>query len=123
MKFRIMMDKLLFMYHVINLESSTLAKQIQAVQQRNDLPGLIQEVQTLISELELPNLFSEKMKKSKWKNLVKKAIYKANETESRQAIQPYKKVADLGKAEDNFECKDYLSTLPLSKARCNEEKG
>ena len=49
-----------------------------SVQQRNDLPGLTQEVQTLISELELPNLFSEKMKKSKWKNLVKKAIYKAN---------------------------------------------
>ena len=51
------------------------------------------------------------------KNLVKKVISKANETEIRQAIQPYKKVADLGKAEDKFECKDYLSTLPLSKAR------
>jgi hypothetical protein len=117
MKFRIMMTKLLFMHHGLSLESSTLAKQIQKVQQRNDLPGLTKEVQTLISELELPNLFSEKMKKSKWKNLVKKAIFKANENEIRQAIQPYKKMADLGIEEDKFECKDYLSTLPLSKAR------
>ena len=71
----------------------------------------------MISELELPNLFIEKMKKSKWKNLVKKAISKANEFEIRQAIQPYKKMSDLGIAEERFECKDYLSTLPLSKAR------
>ena len=49
--------------------------------------------------------------------MVKKAIHKANENDIRKSLEPYKKVKHLNIGDDKFECKQYLSTLPLEKAR------
>ena len=117
MKYRIMMSKLLFMHHILNLEINSLAKQVQMAQQKHDLPGLTKEVEHLILLLKLPNCFEEKMSKSKWKNLVKRAVSRANEEEIRSSIEPYKKIVSSIIETENFECKNYLSTLTLSKAR------
>ena len=65
----------------------------------------------------LPNCFEEKISKSKWKNLVKGAVSRANEEEIRSSIEPYKKIVSSIIETENFECKNYLSTLTLSKAR------
>jgi hypothetical protein len=48
-------------------------------------------------------------------NIVKKAIHKANEEEIRHSIEPYKKMKHLNIADEEFGCKQYLSTLPLEK--------
>ena len=117
MKYRIMMSKLLFLHHIVSLDSGSLAKQIQISQQRTQTPGLTSEVQGFMEELDLPNCLEIKFTKAKWKNLVKKAIHKANENEIRQSLEPYKKVKHLNIGDDKFECKQYLSTLPLEKAR------
>ena len=116
-KYRIMMSKILFLHHIINLDSGSLAKQIQNSQQINQTPGLTTEVLGFIEELNLPNCLEIKFTKAKWKNIVKKAIHKANESEIRQSMEPYKKIKHLNVVEEKFECKEYLSTLPLEKAR------
>ena len=58
-----------------------------------------------------------KLSKSKWKNLVKRAINQANEEEIRASIEPYKKIDSSIIETEKFECKEYLSTSTLSKAR------
>ena len=62
-----MMSKLLFMHHIINLEITSLAKQVQMAQQKHDLPGLTKEVEDMIIKVKLPNCFDVKLSKSKWK--------------------------------------------------------
>ena len=111
MKYRIMMQKLIFMNHILHLGENALAKQIQAAQQSNNVAGLTQEVEIFIVQLELPNCFNTIILKNKWKRLVKNAIVKANEKEIRQSSSSYKKIKN--KVQDD----EYLSSLSLSQAR------
>jgi hypothetical protein len=48
------------------------------------------------------------MTKSKWENLVQRAISQANEEEIRASIEPYKKIDSSCIEAEKFECKDYL---------------
>ena len=117
MKYRIMLSKITFLHHIINLDPGSLAKQIQKTQERYQTPGLTSEVLRYMEELNLPNCLEVKFTKAKWKNLVKKAIQEANEKDIRQSIEPYKKMKHLDIENEKFECKQYLSSLPLEKAR------
>ena len=117
MKYRIMKSKLLFMNHILHLDNNSLASQIQKAQLTNDVPGLTQEVQKMIVDLGLPNCFSEKISKTQWKTMVKKAIAAANEQDVRNSLKKYKKVKCHNFDEEKFGCKAYLSNLSLEKAR------
>ena len=116
-KFRIMMNKIIFMNHILNLNENTLARQVQIAQQENESPGLTEEVKKYIRDLNLPSCFDNYFSKSKWKTLVKNAIRKANEEEIRESIKPYKKMKRIKVEEEKFERKDYLTSLSLCKAR------
>ena len=105
------------MNHIVNLDNGTLAKQIQEAQLENDSPGLTKEVQAYMEELNLPNCLLTRIPQMKWKTLVKKAVSQANEKEIKEEIIPYKKMKNVNVEEENFECKDYLSNLPLYKSR------
>merc|ERR1712080_122400 len=48
MKFRIIQSKLMFIYHIINMDKTSLANQIQNIQQKYSLPGLTKECQEYI---------------------------------------------------------------------------
>ena len=117
MKFRNMMNKLIFINHILNLNDNTLAKQILSTQIAQDLPGLKCEAEVFIAELGLPNCFTSKIQKNSWKLLVKKAVCKANEEELREKMESYKKVKKQVLQNEKFGSKDYLSNLSLSKAR------
>ena len=117
MKFRIMMSKLILVNHIMNLEDSSLAKQILNTQIAQDLPGLKCEAEKIIGDLGLPNCLTSKIQQKGWKLLVKKAISRANEAELREKMESYKKVNKEVLQNEKFGPKDYLSNLPLSKAR------
>ena len=117
MKYRIMMNKLIFMNHIIHLGENTLAKQIQMAQELHSSPGLTSEVKDFIAKLGLPNCFEEKIPKNKWKSIVKKSIHEANEAEIRESLKTYKKVNYSNIQAESFECKEYISSLTLSQAR------
>ena len=69
------------MNHILHLNENCLAKEIQAIQEKLDLPSLTKECKTLIKELNLTDIFKEKIKKRTWKRLVKKKILDENEKE------------------------------------------
>ena len=65
MKNRIMQKKLIFMNHILHLDSKSLAKEIQIIQNTLNLPSLTKECKEYIRELDLPNIFEEKIKKGR----------------------------------------------------------
>ena len=74
------------------LNPQSLARQIQQIQDRENLPGLTQEVRDYVENLKLPDLFTESISQSKWKTMVKSAIRKVNEEEVKAAMLTYKKL-------------------------------
>ena len=119
MKFRIIKKKLLFIHHVINMDETALAKQIQNVQQKYFLPGLTKECQSLIYQLNLPNIFDDKvnLSKHKWKILVKKKIKDENEKYLKELMNDYKKLKNSKLIGEKFETKDYIKDLTVEEAR------
>ena len=79
MRYRVIMKKLNFIWHLDNLDKETLANQIFEAQKNQNLPGLVQECSEWIEKLKLPNIFKIKITKPQWKRIVRKAILKENE--------------------------------------------
>ena len=117
MKWRIIQKKLIFMNHVMHLDEGSLARQIQEVQEKKNLPGLTQECKELISSLKLPCIFTEKMPKPKWKILVKASVEEANEEEIRDAMKGYKKLRNRKIIADEYGLKEYTKELSLYESR------
>ena len=86
MRYRVIQTKLIFLWHLDNLEDGTLAKDILEVQKTQHLPGLVQECLEWLKILKLPNVLEQRITKTQWKNLVKKAILKKNEDDLRKKI-------------------------------------
>jgi hypothetical protein len=116
-KYRIYMRKLIFMNHILHLDESALAKQIQTAQEVNGTNGLTREVKQLIAELNLPDCFASRIPKNEWKKLVHDAVFKENENEIRKSASSYKKMMNRIKVDEPFCCKEYLTNLPISQAR------
>ena len=109
--------KLNLIHHIINLDKTTLAYQVQRIQKELKLPGLIQECDNYITELGLPNIFEIKIKRTKWKKLVKKAILNANEEELKVEIMKSKKLKDSDLLKEGFGIKKYIKQLSLNESR------
>ena len=74
MKHRINSKKLNFIFHIINMDKSSLSSQVYELQEKLNLPGLVRECKEIIKDLNLPNIFQVKMSKYQWKEKVKSAI-------------------------------------------------
>ena len=116
-KWRIIQEKLVFMNHILQLDPSSLAKQVQEIQEKENLPGLTQECKEYIVMLELPNLFEENISKAGWKTMVKSAIRKENEREVLEAMNGYKKLKERPIVRESLGMKDYVEKLSLYEAR------
>ena len=92
-------------------------RQVQEIQERENLPGLTQECKIQISELNLPNLFEERIPIETWKKHVKTAIKDANEKEVFEAMMGYKKLKDRKIINDKFGLKKYAENLSVHEAR------
>ena len=117
MKYRIMTSKLCFMNHILHLDDSSLARQIQIAQQTHGVKGLVSECQEFINMLKLPNCFHLKITKSRWKRMVSRATARENDKEIRQAALSYKKMKGQILDNEEFGCKDYIKMLPINQSR------
>ena len=111
------MKKLLFIHHLTSLEDETLAKEVLTVQDHHDLPGLVSECKGYFEKYKLPNILKQKMKKSKWKGLVKKAIQTANAEELRSDMDSYRKLENSELLLEDFRRQPYLTELNLADCR------
>ena len=71
MRFKIIIKKLEFLWHLLNLEDGALAKEILITQKLQKRPGLVQECEEWITNFNLPNVFEENLTKLQWKKAVK----------------------------------------------------
>ena len=117
MRYRVIQTKLIFLWHLDNLEDGTLAKDILEVQKSQHLPGLVQECLEWINILKLPNVLEQRITKTQWKNLVKKAILKKNEDDLRKKIMKMEKLKNGDMVKEKCERKDYVKSLSVNDAR------
>ena len=117
MRYRVIQTKLIFLWHLDNLEDGTLAKDILEVQKSQHLPGLVQECLEWLNILKLPNVLEQRITKTQWKNLVKKAILKKNEDDLRKKIMKMEKLKNGDMVKEKCERKDYVKSLSVNDAR------
>ena len=117
MRFRIIKRKLEFLWHLVNLEEETLAKEILKIQMDSNLPGLATECRNWLKEYKLPDIFIEKISQPIWKRKVKEAIQKENEDDLRRKMLKYDKLKNSELINETFETKPYLRKLSVQKAR------
>ena len=117
MRYRVIQTKLIFLWHLDNLEDGTLAKDILEVQKSQHLPGLVQECLEWLNILKLPNVLEQRITKTQWKNLVKKAILKKNEDDLRKKIMKMEKLKNGDIVKEKCERKDYVKSLSVNDAR------
>ena len=115
MKLRIMKRKLMYAFHLEHLPVTSLANQVWILQKTHGLPGLFQEVSEFMVELGLDNLTN--YNKQQWKVAVNSAIDERNHNELLNTIKSYKKLSFADLSKETYEIKEYVKSLPLSKAR------
>ena len=91
MQTRIEKSKLLLLYHIKNLDDSSLAKQVYKEQSEHGWPGLVAECGEILKQWNLKDIF-EKCTKSQWKNSVKKEAKVQNEDKLRKLIKKSSKL-------------------------------
>ena len=94
MEERIHSQKLKLLFHIRNLDSSSLAKEIYEIQRDLNYPGLVKECRSLIIKYDLPNIVDNttNMTKLGWKNMVKRNIGKHAEDNLKGQFQHYSKL-------------------------------
>jgi hypothetical protein len=117
MRLRIKQRKLEFIWHLNNLGDETLAKEIMMVQKTHCLPGLVQECQEWIEELNLPDIFQNKITKNQWKKMIKDKILKQNEAELRIKMMSLEKLKNSKLVTEKFGVRPYVKTLSVYEAR------
>ena len=111
--------KLMFLHHLLNLEESSLASEIFAIQKEFNLPGFVKEARDLLQMFSLTNIIDEKDKtyKLQWKKMVTKAIYSNYENELKSQITSYSKLKDGPMASETFQQRGYLEEMSMREAR------
>ena len=117
MEYRILQNKLLFLYHLEQLPESSLANQVYKTQVRHGIPGIASECQEFFSKFEIFDL--SQYSKLQFKRLVKSKVKEMNKSkliELARAKQ-YKKV-DLTELKLNdFKLKPYFRNLSCKDAK------
>ena len=117
MKYRIIERKLNFLHHLFNLSPDSLANQVLHIQITNETPGLVQECNTVIKNLGLPNLFDNNFSAKQWKSIVKRAVNEANDKEIKTKLSSQSKFQHSVMISENFGMKPYLKNLNLQDVR------
>ena len=114
-KFQIIIAKLSLLFHVRNMEDSTLAKKIYNQQLLYGWPGPIREGVKLCEELGIPDLTKIKASEREFKIMVKEACRLKDEQELKLNIHSKEKLQCL--KEDDCKQKDYITNMSLSEVR------
>ena len=120
MQIRIEKSKLALLFHIKNLDDSSLAKQIYSEQLNSGWPGLLRDCENILERWDVPNILHEnhQLSKYQWKTIINKEA----------KIQNGKLLADMMKngysklevmKREAYEEKTYLKEMPMYNARIN----
>ena len=81
MKYRVLIEKVMLVYHMIRLPTSTLSNRVYKEQLENNWPGLAREVKDICAILQVESVHVTEIKKEKYKKLISQACYEMDERE------------------------------------------
>ena len=113
----IVMRKLNFYHHIMNLHEDALAKRFAIIQLRNKFPGLMKEAKEILRKYALDVMEVEDFSKQSWKKMVKQRVSRVEKEDLLNKIKQYKKVNYEEKVLEEFGLKEYLRKMNLHKAR------
>ena len=121
MKYRILEMQINFIFHLATLDEESLGKETYETQKKYKFPGLISDLQALITKFGLPNIFDLKiiqsLSKNSFKSLVREAIHSECENELKNEINNKDKLKSGPMPKESFEKKSYINTLLPANAR------
>ena len=114
---RILLRKILFLWHVASLGSDTLARQSykREVRQDHDTLSLFSECKPYLAQFGVSDLRS--YSKFQFKRLIKHHIFQKNKKEIIEMSERYKKIDTEKLSTESFEMQSYFKTLNLAQSR------
>ena len=112
----IIQRKLNFLYHLVTLPDSSLAKKIYTIQKENALPGLVKECEEHLIILGIfgdPALYT----KYQWKKLIKNKVHAKNKSDLLIQIKDYKKLEYEKIISEEYGMKAYINAMTVTRAR------
>ena len=105
----------MFLHHLANLLTNSLAFKVLEIQLRNSLPGIGTELKEHIDKLRVNEVRG--IPKPVWKKKVKEYVHDLNAKQLIEESKRYKKVKYEDLVKDKYRRKDYFKTLDLEGAR------
>ena len=104
----------MFVFHIANLDSSSLARQFYNSQKANHpaLPSVVHEVEDFFSEWNMADY--QNLTKTQFRKKLKKILYEKNRSELLQWTKSYKKVNYDKCMKEKFELKSYFKTMNIA---------
>ena len=117
MFWRILEKKLMFVWHVANLGTDTLARQTfdRECRQDREIPSLVSEIRPYLEELGISDL--QLFSKMQYKRLIKNYIFRKNKENILEMSQKYKKIDIESFSQESFEMKPYFKHLNVGFSR------
>ena len=112
---RIWKMKLLFLFHLEHLPPSSLAAEVLGLQKNLHLPGLYEDCQEMLIQLELKDLKS--YSKMQFKRILNRRLEEKNRLDLLQQIKHYKKLNHEQLSAEEYRLKPYITDLTLEQAR------
>ena len=112
----ILQKKLLFYYHLANLDKSSLAGSFFTIQNSDaSFKGVVSECDAILKEWKISNVTA--YTKKQWSRFIKQKIFALNKEELIFWSKDYKKINTEDYAKEPFKIKAYLGDLNLSDAQ------
>ena len=115
MPFKILKEKLLLYWHIRNLPPSSIAYQALIIQERLNLPSLLDEIVHFLNKFEVYDVLQ--FSKDAWKKLVSKNIVQMNREFIIESSKRYKKLDYVSMGCEDFGLKKYFLDLNLEDGR------
>ena len=109
--------KLSFYHNILNMNETSLARNVAEVQLINNYPGLMRDCKKLLKNYKIDDENIETISKFTWKKNVKNAIHDKVETDTLENMKKYKKIKYELKVNETLELKQYMKSMNLSRAR------
>ena len=118
MENQVIQKKLLFLHHLHNLSENSIANKIYRTQKKLSLPGLVQECNNFLAQLQIYDNPSE-LSPWQWKKMIKKKVHDKNRLDLLNKIKTYKKLDYNELSYEVYEVKSYLKNMSIAKSRTN----
>ena len=113
---RIWKTKLLFLFHLEHLPPSSLVAEVLSLQKNLHLPGLYEDCQEMLIQLELKDL--KRCSKMQFKRILNSRLEEKNRMQDLLLLmKPYKKLNHEELSAETYKLKPYITDLTLEQAR------